>query len=514
VHDHEVVYARGFGITSVEDGGLPVTAQTLFRIGSVTKPLTGTAIMRLVDRGVLALDAPVREYLPWFTLSNPDAAERVTLRMLLSHTSGIPHDHQPFGPGDPDALAARIRHEIPRFPLVAPPGTLWSYSNGAIHVLGHILEVVTGTTYEQAMHDLVFAPLDMDRTTFDPAVAMTYPLAQSHDLLDDGSLRVQHRFANHSAHYPSGQALSTVLDLANFARLHLQQGTFRETKLLSPEGVAEMHRTQADLFTVPPSGYGLSFFTSTYKGLRRVAHSGAISTFGASFDLLPEAGTAVILLCNRRSADLAAGALVNEIFDLLLHLPAGTPPSVPVEPARACWPRYVGTYLGSWAGLARIAIEGDSLVLEWNDEHVPLAAFRDDLYAGRRSKQEQPVSVGFVSPAAGETFAPYIMVNSMAARRMDHEPDATGDQAGWEAYAGTYTGLSTLHVHVEEDRLVARPQGPEEGAVCIALGERRFACRYGLIVFAQPTAGVSPSLTLGDELCLTRVAEHSAPSTR
>src|SRR5581483_7052762 len=88
VKNQEILYARGFGVTSVEDSGMPVTPQTLFRIGSVTKPLTGTMIMRLVDEGKLELDSPVRAYLPWFTLSEPGAAERVTLRMLLCHMSG------------------------------------------------------------------------------------------------------------------------------------------------------------------------------------------------------------------------------------------------------------------------------------------------------------------------------------------------------------------------------------------------------------------------------------------
>src|SRR5438093_8086977 len=89
VQGDEVVYARGFGVTSVEDGGLPVTPQTLFRIGSTTKPLTGTAVMRLVEAGQLDLDRPVRDRLDWFALSEP-GAERVTLRMLMSHTAGLP----------------------------------------------------------------------------------------------------------------------------------------------------------------------------------------------------------------------------------------------------------------------------------------------------------------------------------------------------------------------------------------------------------------------------------------
>ena len=100
VQDRDIGYARGFGVTSVEDGRIPVTPQTVFRIGSVTKPLTGTAVMSLVDEGRLSLDEPVTTYLPWLTLSEPGAAERVTARMLLCHRSGLPFVHQSFGPRD------------------------------------------------------------------------------------------------------------------------------------------------------------------------------------------------------------------------------------------------------------------------------------------------------------------------------------------------------------------------------------------------------------------------------
>src|SRR5262245_51456582 len=83
VSGRAVIYARGFGVTSLEDGGPPVTPQTLFRIGSTTKPLTGTAAMRLVEQGKLELDIPIKTYIDWFAMRDPGAADRVTLRMLL-----------------------------------------------------------------------------------------------------------------------------------------------------------------------------------------------------------------------------------------------------------------------------------------------------------------------------------------------------------------------------------------------------------------------------------------------
>jgi CubicO group peptidase (beta-lactamase class C family) len=309
----EVVYARGFGVTAVDDGGRAVTPATLFRIGSVTKAMTGTAVMRLVADGRLALDAPVRQYLPWFRLSDPDATERVTPRMLLSHTAGLPHDHKPYGPRDPGALERRVREEVPAYPLVAAPGTRWSYSNTGIHIAAFLAESVTGQPYAELMRELLFEPLGMARTTFDPTVAMTYPLAQSHDLGEDGAPRVRRRYADNAANYASGQAISTVLDLACFARLHLGSGE----GLLPAALVDEMHRPHADR-PAPAGPYGLTFGLRERNGARRVGHGGAITEFGASFDLAPDHGAAVITLRNRLAPELAIDRLVDDLFDELL----------------------------------------------------------------------------------------------------------------------------------------------------------------------------------------------------
>lgn len=321
VRGEGVIYGRGFGVTSVEEGGIAVTPRTLFRIGSLTKPLTGTAVMRLVDDGEIELDRPVRRYLPWFVVSDPSASERITIRMLLTHTSGLPHDHQPFGRRNPEALEARVRHEVPRYALVAAPGTTYSYSNTGIHVLAHVAEVVTGKLYPELMRDLVLAPLAMNRTTFDPTIAMTYPHALSHGLDEGGSLRVEHRYAENAANYASGQAISTVLDLSNFAMMQMHHGVFGGQLVLSEAAVQEMHRPHGPR----PSGegnYGLTFGLRTFKGIMRVSHGGAITNFGATLDMAPEQGVAVVATYNRLDQRFRIGAIVDGIFDELLDLPA------------------------------------------------------------------------------------------------------------------------------------------------------------------------------------------------
>lgn len=152
---HILTYAKGFGVTSVEDGGLPVTPETLFRVGSITKPLTGTAIMRLVEAGKLDLDTPIKTYIDGFRLSDPEATEQVTLRMLLSHTAGLPTDGQHFGLRDPQGLEISIREEIPTYALIAPPNRVMSYSNPGVNIAVYVAEIVSGKSYTELMQDLV-----------------------------------------------------------------------------------------------------------------------------------------------------------------------------------------------------------------------------------------------------------------------------------------------------------------------------------------------------------------------
>jgi len=145
--------------------------------------------MRLVQQGKLDLDTPVVDYLPGFAFSDPALGRRVTLRRVLSHTTGLPPAGKDFGPRDPDALKRFVREEIAGYAFVAEPGAVHLYSNTAFVLAGYLAEVVTGKYYERLMHELVFSPLRMERATFDRTVAMTYPLALAHEQTEDGTFR-------------------------------------------------------------------------------------------------------------------------------------------------------------------------------------------------------------------------------------------------------------------------------------------------------------------------------------
>lgn len=501
VHECTLIYTRGFGVTSVEDGGVAVTPETLFRIGSVTKPLTGTAIMRLVEAGKLDLDTPVKAYIDWFRLSDPEATERVTLRMLLSHTSGLPTDGQHFGSRDPQGLEVSVREQIPEYTLLASPNTCMSYSNPGLNLVGYVAEVASGKHYADFMKEVVFEPLQMHRTTFDPTRAMTYPLAQSHDLDRDGKLHVQHQFADNVAHYPSGFAISTVMDLANFAIMHMQQGIFQGQHILTPESVREMHKPQTSLYTADDAAYGLTFFLKTYKGMRQVGHDGGISTFGSRFALLPEKGTAVIMTFNRWLP--AVDAITEHIFDTLLDLPEQQPEALIVDPDRSLWSNYCGTYLGHWRGVAKIEAENDRLVLKQNDLTIPLQAMREDLYIGQKADDKTLIPVGF-SPSAWPT--PFIYVNSFVHKRV--ELTTTPDPGSWKSYEGMYAleGIDTYTVRIVEDELRIYSKNDNLEMVLTPVDATRFGCSWGIFEFLTTDNGEVSAVKQGPSWIFKKVS--------
>ena len=482
--DCEILYANGFGVMSVESGQ-PVTPETIFRIGSTTKPLTGTAAMRLVEQGKLDLDAPMTHYVEWLTFSEPGVAECVTLRMLLSHTSGLSNEAEPFGSRDPQGLEMYMRYQLPHLPMFAPPGRVYSYSNPGLNLVGYILESVTGKHYADLMHELVFEPLSMTRSTFDPLVAMTYPVAQSHDLSHDGTLTVRHRFADNVAHYPSGFAMSTVLDLANFAIMQMSEGMFQGQRILSPELVSMMQMPQVQLQTVDATGYGLTLASHSYKGIHTVGHDGGITAFVCKFFLVPESGVAVIMLMNRGGLDI--DGITNSILDKLLDLPQQSSQPLAVEPHRSLWPLYEGSYLGNWVGLARIQAVNDILVLNLNGKIIPLQALSDDTYF--RQSEGNDVSVGFVRE--GTHPVQYIMLNGSPLRRIDTTTDDRSNVADWITYTGTYAnpGLDTYEVSLRDNELYIYSHVDGVEMTAIPIKGRQFATRWGIFEFIENADG-------------------------
>lgn len=503
VQHEEVVYAEGFGVTSVEDAGPAVTPRTLFRLGSVTKPLTGTAVMRLVEADELDLAAPVKEYVPWLRLSEEGAADRVTLRMLLSHTAGLPTDIEFLGKDYIGGLEEYVREMIPKYPLVAPPGKVYCYSNPGVSLAGYIAEVAAGKPYRDLMRELVFAPLGMDRATFDLPVAMTYPLAQSHDLGEDGELRVRHRFVDNPAGDPAAFAFSSVLDLANLAVCLMNRGQSRGDQVLSPGSVAEMQSVQADIFTPQRTGYGLTLRTENYKGTRRVWHDGMIDTYRTKFAMAPDARLAVIMQYNRIAGEATFQGVIDGIFDRLLDLPQEPFAPEAVEPDRSLWSLYAGSYVGNLAGLIEIEVAEGQLELDAHGRKIPLQPATQGVYFGPTPDREGRVTVGFVPEDSGPVR--YVVYNGgpSPCKRFEREPAWGPDVDAWRSYIGAYTGtldgqVFGAEIGLEEEQLIihfrwfdiARRQWSDHKEACIPLDDTRFATTWGLMQFVVGESGV------------------------
>src|SRR5439155_3838655 len=213
---------QGFGVTNV-DHPLPVDGDTLFQIGSITKTVTATALMRLVERGTVSLDVPVRMYLPELRLRDERVAAAVTLRHLLTHAGGWFGDFfHDTGVGD-DALAKYVDRLVDLEQLT-PLGAVWAYNNAGFALAGRVLEVITGTTAEEALVDLVLRPLGMANSFFFARDAITHRVAAGHFVYDDGAKVARPWYIPRNAHSIGG-IISSARDMLRYARFHLGDGT-------------------------------------------------------------------------------------------------------------------------------------------------------------------------------------------------------------------------------------------------------------------------------------------------
>lgn len=338
VHDGREEVA-GFGVTNVNHP-LPVDADTFFQIGSTSKTVTATAAMRLVERGLLDLDAPVRSYLPSLRLVDDDAATRVTLRHLFAHTAGWVGDvFDDTGAGD-DALALMVQR-MATLDQLAPLGAMFSYNNAGFYLAGRVIEVVTGLTYEAAARDLVLGPLAMARSFFFAKDVITDRVAAGHTVTDQGA-RVNQEWALARAANPVGGIVSTVADQLRYACFHMGEGTAADgTRLLTPGTLALMQAPR-----VAASGeidaIGVTWMLRTVGGTRIVQHGGSTNGQESAFVMAPDHRFAITVLTNANRG----AALHHEITGWALrhYLGASEPEpellSLPAETLAAYCGRY------------------------------------------------------------------------------------------------------------------------------------------------------------------------------
>src|SRR4051794_31117594 len=213
------------GVTSVENP-LPVDADTLFQFGSTGKTYTATAMLRLVEDGSVDLDEPVRKYVPELTLQDADVAARVTVLQLFNHTAGWEGDMMD-NTGDGDDALEKYVARMAKLQQVTPLGATVSYNNASLSLAGRIIEKVTGSTYEQAIRDLLLTPLGLEHTFFFPNEIMTRRFVAGHTKHDDGRITVARPWGLPRGGAPAGGMSANAADQLAWARFHLGDGTAR-----------------------------------------------------------------------------------------------------------------------------------------------------------------------------------------------------------------------------------------------------------------------------------------------
>jgi len=337
-----VVFAKGFGVSDIETG-TPVNPDTLFRIASTTKMLTAAAAIALAQQGKLELNAPIGKYLPG--LSSKIAS--VTMHQLLSHTAGIRDGASFNGPHDDSALANFVRSWTDDY-LVAEPGEIFSYSNLGYVLAARVLEEVIGKPFADVMNDVLFRPLGMRRTTLRPIMAMTYPLAQGHEILSgQTNPTIVRPFADDSRYWANGGVFTSVLDLARFAIAFLNAGKIEGQQALSPTVIAKLSTPYVDTpggnaDERPRYAYGLN--VRDYRGVRVLQHGGSRVGFGSLVRMVPEYHFAVIVLANKSNGLLLKTLEKATELAVPLQPKTTTPPHEPIAMNEAEMKSYAGIY--------------------------------------------------------------------------------------------------------------------------------------------------------------------------
>lgn len=336
IEGDEVVFAHGFGSRHpTSDEYEPVTAATLFRIGSVTKMLTATAFLQLVASGDITVEAPVTDVIPEFAGLTPEGTPDMTMEHLLTHSSGVADYLEIDAPPGEQTDAALDSVLIGRLAqdgyLMSPPGRMWNYANPNYYILGLMVERIVGQPYVQVMEERVFGPLGMERTWFRPEEVMADgDFAWGKSAYTPSGVVAPDGYENPWGR-PAGYAFSSVWDLSEFV-LFLMRG--RDDVLPSElrEGMQQPRRNTEMFYDLEHYGYGLLVSDgvatgSGYYETRVVSHGGDIPGFAASVYMHPESGLAFITLANADGAHFNASAAF--VFENFATFPEPVEPPAP-----------------------------------------------------------------------------------------------------------------------------------------------------------------------------------------
>ncbi|WP_433424474.1 serine hydrolase domain-containing protein [Microtetraspora malaysiensis] len=383
------------------DTGVEVTTDSLFQIGSVTKVWTATQIMLLVERGELTLETPVAEVLPEFRVADPEVTKTVTIRHLLTHTSGIDGDLF-LDTGRGDDCVEKYVQACADLAQNHPLGATQSYCNSGFIIAGRVIERLTGKVWDAALREQIIEPLGLTHTWTLPEDVLRFRGAIGHM----GGRPVPTWGLMRSCG-PAGLICARPADVVAFARAHLG------TELLADPRA--MWEPQVDIPNPHTLGkqWGLGWILDEWQGRRIISHGGNTIGQAAMLWVVPETETVVCVLANGGHTAAFQHALATELFDELLGLAVPPVLGPPAEPYETDVERYAGVYeragvrLTLTAGDGRLSLYGEptgALAGLQPPMEFDLVPVNDTTFVGRPEGEPQWTSAVFYELADGSRY--------------------------------------------------------------------------------------------------------------
>jgi len=364
--------ARGYGFRDRESK-LPATSRTVYGIASMTKSFTALALLRLEEHGLLRVRDPVLRYLPEFRTPDPRFTRKITVRHLLTHSSGLPPlpsiyytsgrsiaRDPPYDPKvarrvgvDPDhppidtyeGLLDYLATE--RYRLLGPPGKRFSYSNEGFGLLGAVVERASGRTYESFVEEEILRPAGMQRSTFDSGIMFRFPevttLYSPNWKRRKGPLVASQEWWEDTCMRAAGSLRTNVDDLLSYLEIYLRGGKVGRERIVSTESVRAMLRPRIEIQPGLSYGYGITL-RPDYHGTLLAFHGGGLKGVSSLFAVLPQLqiGGTVLANADQVPSGLALQGGINQLVGLPMKTPFIDVP--PAGPAPASLAEYGGWY--------------------------------------------------------------------------------------------------------------------------------------------------------------------------
>ena len=448
VRDDQVLLAQGYGVKELGKSE-PITANTLFAMGSTTKAFTTAAMAMLVDEGKMNWDDPVHKYIEFFHLSDPLADEMVTLRDLICHRTGVSRNDMLWynSPWSSEEIIRKIAFLKPAKPF----RSAWQYNNLMFLTAGFAVGKASGTPWPDFVQQRIFEPLGMTSTDTSASIAEKAPDHASPHLRTDGKTNVISWY-NLDTIQPAGAINSNVVDLAKWVQFQLGDGTWHGKRLISARNMAEMHTPQ---MAMRPEDWGRNYNPEThqmsyamawelqdYRGVHMISHGGAIDGFRANITLLPDQKTGIVVLSNLNQenmpealrftlVDIVLGLKERDWDSILLDhfgeeakqeaaetkglLDSRVPNTTPTHDLIA----YGGEYIEPAYGTAVISLENGKLAIQWSNFHQPLDHFHFDTFRVHDGRLEG-VPVQFRLAATGDVSGLEFLGVEFEKRKSEH----------------------------------------------------------------------------------------------